>query len=275
LASAVEILAGGMIRNTLNKYIIDDAGIRLYGTSGVEVKMDGDSLLIGYQSGGSFVAITPYQLTVGLSAFPGSDAVLTPTSLVFDNAAGVRATYGGYANFSDATDATSASTGAVTFSGGIGVAKQLFAGTNLRVLGTTDASSATTGSLRTAGGLGVEKAAFIGTNLRVLGTTNATSQTTGSMRTDGGLGVNLDAWVGGIFRVQSTTESTSSTTGAFVTPGGVGIGKNLRVAGSIFGDYFTKAGTAGVTEVKTFFDGSAGYHTVSIVGGIITGWTIS
>jgi len=72
----------------------------------------------------------------------------------------------------DPTGSTSASTGALIMTGGIGI-------TN-----TTDATSATNGgSITTAGGVGIAKKLYVGD------TTNSTSTTTGAMVCSGGLGV--------------------------------------------------------------------------------------
>jgi hypothetical protein len=76
----------------------------------------------------------------------------------------------GILNSTSTTDSTSASTGAVKLSGGLGIAKNVNVGLNLGVLGTTESTSKTTGAVIVAGGVGVAKRLNVGGNV-VLGTT--------------------------------------------------------------------------------------------------------
>jgi hypothetical protein len=101
--------------------------------------------------------------------------------------------------------------------------------------GATDASSTTTGTLIVTGGVGVAKKLYVGTDLNVTanttlsGTTESTSTTTGSLKTAGGLGVAKNLYVGGLVDVANTTQSTSVTTGALIVDGGAGIAKTLTL----------------------------------------------
>ena len=105
--------------------------------------------------------------------------------------------------------------------------------------GATDASSSTTGTLIVTGGVGVAKKLYVGTDLNVTanttlsGTTESTSTTTGALKTAGGLGVVKNVYVGGIVDVANTTQSTSVTTGALIVDGGAGIAKNMYVGGDM------------------------------------------
>ncbi len=106
-----------------------------------------------------------------------------------------------------ATDALSTSTGALVLSGGIGVAKQAWIGTNLTVganssfLSTVDAISSTNGSVVFAGGVGIAKKLFVGTNFSAAGdstftsTTSTTAYTNGSVVLSGGVGIAGDVQV--------------------------------------------------------------------------------
>lgn len=71
---------------------------------------------------------------------------------------------------SSTTDSSSAITGAVKVAGGVGIAKNLFVGQDLRVTNTDDAVSKTTGALAVAGGVGIAKKLYVGGNVE-LGTT--------------------------------------------------------------------------------------------------------
>ena len=145
------------------------------------------------------------------------------------------------------TDASSSTTGTLIVTGGVGVAKKLYVGTDLAVTsnttlsGTTDASSSTTGAVIVTGGAGIAKKLYVGTDLAVTanttlsGTTDASSSTTGAVIVTGGVGVAKKLYVGTDLNVTSnttlsgTTDASSSTTGAVIVTGGVGVAKKLYV----------------------------------------------
>ena len=145
------------------------------------------------------------------------------------------------------TDASSSTTGTLIVTGGVGVAKKLYVGTDLAVTsnttlsGTTDASSSTTGAVIVTGGVGIAKKLYVGTDLTVTanttlsGTTDASSSTTGAVIVTGGVGVAKKLYVGTDLNVTSnttlsgTTDASSSTTGAVIVTGGVGVAKKLYV----------------------------------------------
>ena len=76
------------------------------------------------------------------------------------------------------TDASSTTTGTLIVTGGVGVAKKLYVGTDLSVAGTTDSSSSTTGAVIVTGGLGVAKKLYVGTDLNVAGDATFTGNVT-------------------------------------------------------------------------------------------------
>ena len=138
-----------------------------------------------------------------------------------------------------ATDASSSTTGTLIVTGGVGVAKKLYVGTDLNVTanttlsGTTESTSTTTGALKTAGGLGVVKNVYVGGIVDVADTTQSTSVSSGALIVDGGAGIAKNLYVGGIVDVTDTTQSTSVTTGALIVDGGAGIAKNMYVGGDM------------------------------------------
>jgi enhancing lycopene biosynthesis protein 2 len=138
-----------------------------------------------------------------------------------------------------ATDASSTTTGTLIVTGGVGVAKKLYVGTDLNVTanttlsGTTDSSSSTTGAVIISGGAGVAKNVYVGGIVDVANTTQSTSNTTGALIVDGGAGIAKNLFVGGIIDVTDTTQSTGVTTGALIVDGGAGIAKNLYVGGDM------------------------------------------
>jgi hypothetical protein len=76
------------------------------------------------------------------------------------------------------TDASSTTTGTLIVTGGVGVAKKLYVGTDLSVAGTTDSSSSTTGAVIITGGVGVAKKLYVGTDLNVAGNATFTGNVT-------------------------------------------------------------------------------------------------
>jgi len=138
-----------------------------------------------------------------------------------------------------ATDASSTTTGTLIVTGGVGVAKKLYVGTDLNVTanttlsGTTDSSSSTTGAVIISGGAGVAKNVYVGGIIDVANTTQSTSNTTGALIVDGGAGIAKNLFVGGIVDVTDTTQSTGVTTGALIVDGGAGIAKNMYVGGDM------------------------------------------
>ena len=136
-----------------------------------------------------------------------------------------------------ATDASSSTTGTLIVTGGVGVAKKLYVGTDLVVTanttlsGTTDSSSSTTGAVIISGGVGVAKKLYVGTDLVV--TTNTT--------------------------LSGTTDSSSSTTGAVLVTGGVGVAKKLYV-----GTDLSVAGDATFTGNVTFLGANSEVSTTQI-----------
>jgi hypothetical protein len=132
------------------------------------------------------------------------------------------------------TDSTTTSTGSFQCLGGCGITKSVFVGDNMSILGSLESSSTSTGSLKCSGGLGVAKSAFIGNICSIVGTSNSSSTTTGSLITAGGLGVVKDVYIGGVLNAILSTDSTSTTTGSLITSGGLGVAKKAYVGDSVF-----------------------------------------
>jgi hypothetical protein len=141
---------------------------------------------------------------------------------------------------------------------------------SLTLNNTTDATSSSTGSFITAGGVGIAKKLYVGTDLHVLGNTFLGDAVTDSASITGKLTINLpdddtvalDIKEGSnsyfkvvttddveqvVFgsrpdvRITSSTTSTSTSTGALVVTGGVGIGGALFVNGAISAESATFA----------------------------------
>ena len=166
----------------------------------------------------------------------------------------INLTASGIVSFTNTTDSTSSTTGAVIISGGVGIAKSLFVGNNVTIGGTVTYEDVTNvdsvgiitaqtgvivtagrGVQITAGGLNV--AAGVGTFKGVL---NADAEVTaaGGVDVAGGLKVGAASTLAavsssGVVNLTNTTDSTSSTTGALIISGGVGIAKSLFVGNNV------------------------------------------
>ena len=94
------------------------------------------------------------------------------------------------ASLTATTDSTSATTGALVVAGGVGIAKDLYVGDELVVLGAstmegslevvdvTDSTSVTTGAVVVAGGVGIAKDIYVGETLNVTGDTTLSANVT-------------------------------------------------------------------------------------------------
>lgn len=137
--------------------------------------------------------------------------------------------------------------------------------TSLQLNNTTDASSVSTGSFFTAGGVGIAKKLYVGTDLHVLGnsfignattdTITAIGKTTFTVPDNDGIALDIKEGANSYIRVTTTdaneqvifgsvpdvritsaTAATSTSTGALTVTGGVGIGGALYVSGAISAD---------------------------------------
>jgi len=167
----------------------------------------------------------------------------------------------------DTTVASSNTAGAVIVSGGIGVAKGIYAAT-VNVTDQTDATSKTTGALQVLGGLGVTKNIHgkdifvedvFSNSVVVLDTTAASSNAAGAVIVSGGIGVAKGIYAATVNVTDSTT-STSKTTGALKVVGGVG------VSGPLFGAAATLDGVVTLTNDDESTSSTTG--ALKVAGGV-------
>lgn len=144
-------------------------------------------------------------------------------------------------NFSDTTQSTSSSTGAVTIAGGLGVAKNIYAsgnifGANLSGTNTGDDTAATIRSK--------------------LGITTLSGSNTGDQTLPTTLPHNGTALTATTGAFSNTTESNSTTTGAVTIAGGLGVAKYLYVGGGVIASpdaYFQGGGVyMGAGDIKSY-----------------------
>lgn len=184
--------------------------------------------------------------------------------------------------YTNTTESTALSTGALIVNGGVSVAKSLNIGSQttiggvLRVLNTENSTSSTTGSLIVDGGIGLSKNLYVGGNLDIGGTfggasmgisstTESTDITTGAMVIAGGVGIAKNLNIGGRVKLISTTETTSIDTGSFNVLGGVGITKSLFVGGSLH--IINTSEASDTTSGSVIISGGVGIAKNFYVGG--------
>jgi hypothetical protein len=173
----------------------------------------------------------------------------------------------GNTSITSTTASTSSSTGALTVSGGVGIAGNLYAGGITRLTDTTASTSTTTGALTVAGGVGIGGVLNMSDIILINGSGAVPTTTTRSIGTrivlfsgitetnvDSAIGISASSiWYstnslahfhrfyhgtsntvtisGTTLQVNQTTASTSTTTGALVVSGGVGITGALFAGG--------------------------------------------
>jgi hypothetical protein len=129
--------------------------------------------------------------------------------------------------FSNATSATSTSTGTLVVQGGVGITGDLYIGGNITANKLTIQYTTITTAL-------IKTDDIIST----YNTTQSTGTTSGALIVSGGVGIGGQVFIGsnssiaGITTVTNTTNATSTNSGALQVYGGVGIGGNLFVSGS-------------------------------------------
>ena len=187
-------------------------------------------------------------------------------------------------SISGTTASTSATTGALTLVGGLGINN------------TTDATSATNGgTITTAGGVGIAKKLFVGTDLHTIGNSYLDTNNTSLLFTDvsgtnpriicqnddnlifygtNAAGADRAIFACGMrssssslivsvpFNLTDATASTSNTTGSITTAGGIGISDTTEATSATNGGTITTAGGVGIAK-KLFVGGVT--TTVSIV----------
>ncbi len=118
--------------------------------------------------------------------------------------------------------------------------------------GQTESTTKDSGALVVDGGVGIEKNLYVGSLLRVLSTTDSASKDSGALVVEGGVGIEKNLYVGAGVTVQSTLDSTSKDNGALVVEGGVGIEKRLNVGTNLnVSSNATIGGTLNVTGSTT------------------------
>lgn len=125
-------------------------------------------------------------------------------------------TFAGAISTNSGTESTATNTGSIKTNGGIGLAKRLNVGGNIRCFSTTESTTHTVGAIVTDGGLGVAKNAFIQGLVSAGGVSGGYVEATGVLSTNSG------------------NNAVSANSGALRVPnGGVGVGGDIFCGGDI------------------------------------------
>jgi hypothetical protein len=134
------------------------------------------------------------------------------------------ASFSGIATFSNTTDSTAYTNGAVQIAGGLGVSKSVNIGGNIYVSGISTFNGLTI----TNNNLDVQAHAEI-QELSVVGIASVS----GDLMVDGTILADSDVRILGITTVANGTDSTTSSNGSFIFIGGVGLQKSLNIGQNI------------------------------------------
>jgi hypothetical protein len=222
----------------------------------LEVAADGgDAFMTWNASGGAAFAM-------GLDRSESLLTIANSSSDLTTNAR-LRMATDGAVTLTNATNATSKTTGALIVGGGIGVTGDIHAtNTNfedveadsVNVTDTTTSDSTTTGALRVAGGVSTQENLNVGGVAKVWDSTAVTGKTDGALVVVGGVGIsgdihathaNLEDVEADSVNVTDTTAATTKTSGALTVAGGVGI------SGALFGSTADLDGTTEATSSTT------------------------
>ena len=170
---------------------------------------------------------------VSATAFHGDGSSLSGTDPAGINTAGFSTfksvAASGIVTVTNTTASTSATTGALIVSGGVGVSKKLNVGD------TTDSTSTTTGSVVISGGVGIGKSLFVGGQLSVGGTITYDDVTNVDS-------VGVVTAGGGLFVGRTSIGVTATTAGHIIAAG-------VITATSYYGDASTLT-NAGISAGK-------------------------
>jgi hypothetical protein len=237
----------------------------------LEVAADGgDAFMTWNASGGAAFAM-------GLDRSESLLTIANSSSDLTTNARLQMATDGAV-TLTNATNATSKTTGALIVGGGIGVTGDIHAthanledveADSVNVTDTTTSDSTTTGALRVAGGVSTQENLNVGGVTKVWDSTAVTGKTDGALVVVGGVGIsgdihathaNLEDVEADSVNITDTTAATGKTDGALVVTGGVGI------SGALFGSTADLDGVVTLTDTTEATSSTTG--ALKVAGGV-------
>ena len=97
----------------------------------------------------------------------------------------------------------------------------------------TESTGISSGALVVSGGVGIGSQLNVAGITSILNTAESTGISSGALVVKGGVGIGSDLNIAGITSILNTTTSTSKDTGALIVEGGVGIEENLNMGGDL------------------------------------------
>lgn len=296
-----EVYHSGIVRKagTGDHILFRDTKIAINGSTNPDTLLRGNLAVNDITVGGNVYAdyINPTWIKMGAGGLDGKDG-----GIRLDNGylgiSGIKhgitslstegtSYFGREATFGSSTDATSASTGAVAITGGIGIGKNLVVGGYVNSKSTVDSSSTDTGALLVSGGIGVAKTLFAKTilahsmggclssniNKKLLCAYNGVNDTGELMAVEQGIGYKtISTNINCPMLIYNETASTDTLTGAFRVMGGVGVAKNLNVGGGLVVSSTIDA--TSTSSAGSVFSGGLGIAKKIYVGGGIVSTSI-
>ena len=219
----------------------------------LEVAADGGDAFVTWNASGGDAFAMGLDRSESLLTIANSSSDLTTN-------ARLRMATDGAVTLTNATNATSKTTGALIVGGGVGISGDIHAthanfedveADSVNVTDTTTSTSTTTGALKVAGGVSTQEKLNVGGVTKVWDSTAVTGKTDGALVVVGGVGIsgdihathaNFEDVEADSVNVTDATAATNKTTGALVVTGGVGI------SGSTFGAAATFDGVTSITN---------------------------
>lgn len=228
--------------STMDSTSTDSGAVQLLGGMAISKKLfTGSTVDINEELGNPQIVMryhnNSYDEYVNMQCTANSDFLITPkspaSSTIYVN---------GKLNVNNSNTEAISTTGGGRFYNGMRLCET---GGALTVLGTIQSTSTQSGCAIFSGGVGIAGNIYVGGTVHTLGgafnnnTSESTSTSTGAFVIEGGVGIGKRLNVGGIINgpeiiVTSTNESTSPWTGALQVSGGAGIAKNLGVGGNMY-----------------------------------------
>jgi hypothetical protein len=253
---------------------------------GVYINGDGNDARVALEATGTTAdPVTSFTVNGGESFSVGIDNSVNDTFNISNHASDVGTnarltmTPAGITTLTNATNATSKTTGSLILGGGLGVTGDIHAthanfedveADSVTVTDATAATNKTSGALVVTGGVGISGATF-GAAATFDGVTSVTNATAATGKTDGALvvtgGVGISgatfgaaATFDGVTSVTNATAATSKTDGALVVTGGVGI------SGALFGSTADLDGVVTLTDTTEATSSTTG--ALKAAGGV-------
>jgi hypothetical protein len=237
----------------------------------LEVAADGGDAFVTWNASGGAAFAMGLDRSESLLTIANSSSDLTTN-------ARLRMATDGAVTLTNATNATSKTTGALIVGGGIGVTGDIHAthanledveADSVNVTDTTTSDSTTTGALRVAGGVSTQENLNVGGVTKVWDSTAVTGKTDGALVVVGGVGIsgdihathaNLEDVEADSVNITDTTAATGKTDGALVVTGGVGI------SGALFGSTADLDGVVTLTDTTEATSSTTG--ALKVAGGV-------